>query len=1810
MKKTNWILLLIICGAFGRLLSQTVYPDAVDGKISLNKKEPQVEQCGFDKMIQTLKKTNPDFEQQIQNINVKIMEQKRENENARRNSGNNSSQAVSPTALYVIPVVVHIVRHPSETLPVISYVQVQSQIDALNTAFANTYSNGNGTYATDTRIQFCLAQTPMGDSWTNALEPGVMRHTDARADNNMQITGTGSTNDLLDLTHPGLTTIGNSPNFPFRNYLNIWVVQSINGLCSGVQGYSILPLGPQVNMNGYLIDGVVIRGDAFGDNTSGSYTLQPHSVYGSSCPSAYAMRDEGKVLVHEVGHYLNLFHTFQDDIVTAATCAGSTSVTCTSEGDFCCDTPPSNINNLSTFPCGGTRNTCSESYQPYLINYSDATSNPNDQVENFMYYSNDACWNTFTIDQTARMVGYLTAFRNDLYTTQNHYETGILGLAGCLPPVLFDGITSSNAMCVPGNNSTTFENPTGAFNTATSWSWSFPGGSPSTSTSSSITVTYPVAGTYTATLVVGDGVITYTNSITVVVSPCSLAANGIAQANWYFGEFGAIDFSSGLPVPNNTALANNTIDTDEGCVSVSDPVNGSVLFYTDGSTVWDNSHAAIISGLPGTTSTSQYIAVPDPTNSTRYYLIIPPVATGGGGLTASLIATTPSVSLVSTFTLTTPVGIDMSEMITAIPNCNNSDYWIIAHGRNTNFYVYRLSANGFTNADFSSALPDAYTFTAGACLGNLKASPNSQRIALSNWGGCGTGTNGLHTYTFDNTTGVVSAEVNRGTSGFYGCSFSPNSDILYASNSFGNLNSYDLVNNTSTTNWGSVSSALGIQLGPNNRIYVASSGSNFLHSFDNPDNYTTPVFSANSVSFVPISTAIIPKLGLPNMIDAIGGAPVPADFTYIVQNDCRTVDFTVDACWQNLTANWNFGDSNTGSGATPSHTYSAAGTYTVTLTLSGTLLSPSIVVTHTISINNTTTTITGSTTTCLGNPNAYTYSVPAVQNATYNWSTSVNGSVITNGGSQSQIQWNSGTTGTVSVTVTNGLCVSTGTLSVTIDPQPTVSILPSSPTVCTGYSVTLIASGASTYSWNTGPTTNTISVSPAINTSYTVTGTSAAGCVNTASVTVTISSPGPCCVSPTVTFTGSSTTSTAAGTFSPGSVVVIPTNHNFIIDNAPTYTNVIFRLQSNARITVLSLTSSSSVNTLTLNNCQLYSDCGWEMWDGIFLEHLGSNYGNITMNNGTSMEDAEYGIVAAGNTATGNNTNISAVINISDCVFNKNHYNVQISNYTNTVTPYSLSINTTTLSCVPSTNSPGSTLLIPHAGERTYAGFRLINVTNCTIGTTTASTDVNYFSDMDYGVYATTSGVQVVNNNFSSMAGNVVALVPTGVGVYAPNTSTNSRIISVGGSATYAPNVFSDLFRAVDATFCGEVEVLNNQMSCTTTPTTFTVSGNITSQFGVRAFNTATKVDIEDNTITNFANAIGMRRNVTTSTTFNPNTIIQTNTITVSGLGYVSNGIVVADANGNSITTTGPVRIRDNSLSDIRDFGVQCHHILNHPVVAGTSAGAQSIGMLFGSASTVSNGVYMLSCRESNISNNEIYSTNNTATGMVGIYLNKSRNSLVSCNDIHDIGIAFRAEGNSQSAYVSATSYQYGVVSNTFTATKGGISLVLSGDIGNQGDVTHPAGNVWASSVGSYTSGQLLTDGTSTTNIYFYDSSQPTQDPSANRVNWGASGIATATGSIPSCPGSSSRMAKGMEGTNSSIYIFPNPGDGHFTISSQSILDFVRIEVYDLMGKKLKVLEVTDFISEQIDLSGFSTGVYYIHLSGNGINETKKVIKE
>lgn len=124
--------------------------------------------------------------------------------------------------------------------------------------------------------------------------------------------------------------------------------------------------------------------------------------------------------------------------------------------------------------------------------------------------------------------------------------------------------------------------------------------------------------------------------------------------------------------------------------------------------------------------------------------------------------------------------------------------------------------------------------------------------------------------------------------------------------------------------------------------------------------------------------------------------------------------------------------------------------------------------------------------------------------------------------------------GTIVYTVTgdNGTgCTHTAAVSITVDPSPTITIVPSSPSVCSGNQVSLTANGASTYTWLPGSSTGSILVdNPLTIAQYTVFGT-VGNCSSAATATLmVVQNPTVAAsTSPTIRCNGQSSTLVATG---------------------------------------------------------------------------------------------------------------------------------------------------------------------------------------------------------------------------------------------------------------------------------------------------------------------------------------------------------------------------------------------------------------------------------------------------------------------------------------------------------------------------------------------------------------------------------------------------------------------------------------------------------------------------------------------------------
>jgi gliding motility-associated-like protein len=177
---------------------------------------------------------------------------------------------------------------------------------------------------------------------------------------------------------------------------------------------------------------------------------------------------------------------------------------------------------------------------------------------------------------------------------------------------------------------------------------------------------------------------------------------------------------------------------------------------------------------------------------------------------------------------------------------------------------------------------------------------------------------------------------------------------------------------------------------------------------------------------------------------------------------------------------------------------------------------------------------------------------------------------------------------TVNGTDVNG-CKNKQTITVNMNPLPSLTLTTSSATVCTGNSSTLTATGASTYTWTSAATLSSANGTPVVatptaSTTYTVNATDVNGCVNNKTVTVNISTP------PTLTLTAGSTTIcattstniTASGastyTWSPSGSLSASTGTS--VTATPTTTTIYTVTGTNAAGCIGSQTITINVNTL------------------------------------------------------------------------------------------------------------------------------------------------------------------------------------------------------------------------------------------------------------------------------------------------------------------------------------------------------------------------------------------------------------------------------------------------------------------------------------------------------------------------------------------------------------------------------------------------------------------------------------------------------
>lgn len=340
--------------------------------------------------------------------------------------------------------------------------------------------------------------------------------------------------------------------------------------------------------------------------------------------------------------------------------------------------------------------------------------------------------------------------------------------------------------------------------------------------------------------------------------------------NWYFGVYAGLNFSLGTPV----TLTNGALYTTEGCATISD-TTGSLLFYTDGVSVWNRNHVLMPNGtgLHGDPSSTQSgIIVAAPGTNSQYYLFTMDETGGPDGLQYSIVDMNLAGALgdVDSTQKNIPVEPFMTEKLIAVQQLNTPNFWIATHKWGTDeFYVYNLTPAGLQLTPVISHSGIVHnTSVIQNTYGQMKFNVCGNKLALAV-----SYQDSVELFDFNNATGVVYNPITLPIgSHVYGIEFSKNSHFLYVStyDPAATLVQFDLTSGNAATILASQTTIsvtpdiYALQLANDGKIYVTRSWSTFLGVINFPElSGLACDYVDNGVDLDPNFTGTTSSLGLP-----------------------------------------------------------------------------------------------------------------------------------------------------------------------------------------------------------------------------------------------------------------------------------------------------------------------------------------------------------------------------------------------------------------------------------------------------------------------------------------------------------------------------------------------------------------------------------------------------------------------------------------------------------------------------------------------------------------------------------------------------------------------------------------------------------------------------------------------------------------------------------------------------------------------------------------------------------------------------------
>lgn len=462
--------------------------------------------CGTSEIYNAQKKGNPRLEE-VEKLFFQSVYATEDNSSKNNSSKNKFTEKslqknnLQSAETRIIPVVFHVVHtYGAEN---ISKERILDNLQVLNEDFrklnkdADKIRNVFKDAHADCEIEFRLARRDPQGNCTDGIERIYSPFTD-----------------------DAVNRIRVETAWDIKRYLNVWIVKTVNG--GRNSGFANFPWN-----NNDSLDGVVVDFNYIGKK--------------GNCIA------EGRVLTHEVGHWLGLLHTFENG------CGKD----CRTTGDNVCDTPPQAEGKA---PCGENSNSCD----------NDSPDLP-DQSENYMSYSLD-CQAMFTNGQKAIMDKTLSGTRKKIISPEN---------------LIFTGIADSTSICKPKSDffskirmickgDTLRINATPYRSIPNKVEWITPGGTQVSSNNQEIRVIYNNVGQFPVSLVVSNtaGADTLTRESYVLVVDNNIATTKtpykktdlfkeiyqpLGQSMWLSSKLGYNDSGSFyIPIDGQTGVGVNS----------------------------------------------------------------------------------------------------------------------------------------------------------------------------------------------------------------------------------------------------------------------------------------------------------------------------------------------------------------------------------------------------------------------------------------------------------------------------------------------------------------------------------------------------------------------------------------------------------------------------------------------------------------------------------------------------------------------------------------------------------------------------------------------------------------------------------------------------------------------------------------------------------------------------------------------------------------------------------------------------------------------------------------------------------------------------------------------------------------------------------------------------------------------------------------------------------------------------------------------------------------------------------------------------